>query len=816
MRQCYIEITTACNLRCPECFRTQEVEQRRWTSRHIGMGQFATILDHLPPAGILVLHGIGEPTLHPQLPSMIATIREMTKFDSVRFTTNALNGDQDYWKRLAAEGLDSVTISVDSLDPVVVQRCRSGTNVDTLYANIGMISRIFPISVTMVASSNNVDDIPSTIEKLSRIGEIRVLILPAQNQRSDRSAPHSAGLSLEQQESLASYVESANRTYPSLDITYTPASFFGLAGGRCTMPFLAPTVTVDGYITPCCGMHETHHYQNSSLVDRSFSDNWSAGPISTWLESYLDGAPEQCDNCMFNPGGAAHQRVIGHSTASDPTPLVRQAVEAVDRGQADEATAMLAEASSMAGGNAPDIYAAAMILNSTGQIDLAASAFIIALGCDKDLVLLRRIAGTGILGEVTKRLRRLVLSRLLASYKIGLITMVAGIWPANALHFPRILRGVKEWCLDTGAPYRTLSLPTVADYPPTLRNWKDELIAEGASAPINEGYVAEIPWVRLFHRCEFIFLNEGIALHDVVADPRDNPHSLEHDPMVTARSGRRVMVEARSNNSLRVAEAIMMMGARTHHYGHWMHEYLPRWHFLSQANIAADVPVLVDAGMPASHLDALKMVMDEPRNIIFVEPDQDVRVQRLWVAPNHAWWPHGFGPDFMMDSGYLVMPTASTLFMRDRLLRHVSPPSPGSPKRIFVLRKPAYGRRLLTNQDEIMDFLKERGFLCLAAEDLPLAEQLALFHGADIVIAVHGSCLANGLVCRPGTPVLTLSQGFVSNSNTWSTMMTDIGCRPYLVCGPVIEARGKADKHADFHVPLDEVRGALDRLGITP
>jgi MoaA/NifB/PqqE/SkfB family radical SAM enzyme len=67
-----IEITTLCNLKCAGCPRTTGIEQGSWTDMHMELDLFGRILDHLPRSALVTLHGIGEPTLHPQFNELVA------------------------------------------------------------------------------------------------------------------------------------------------------------------------------------------------------------------------------------------------------------------------------------------------------------------------------------------------------------------------------------------------------------------------------------------------------------------------------------------------------------------------------------------------------------------------------------------------------------------------------------------------------------------------------------------------------------------------------------------------------------------------
>ncbi len=113
----YVELTTRCNLRCRMCVKYAHgscIEEG-----DMDMALFRRMLPSLAQCRFLVLNGIGEPLLHPQLDAMIALARTaMPVHGIIGFQSNGLLLDQSRADRLLAAGLDLVCLSLDSLEPV--------------------------------------------------------------------------------------------------------------------------------------------------------------------------------------------------------------------------------------------------------------------------------------------------------------------------------------------------------------------------------------------------------------------------------------------------------------------------------------------------------------------------------------------------------------------------------------------------------------------------------------------------------------------------------------------------------------------------
>ncbi len=78
-------------------------------------------------------------------------------------------------------------------------------------------------------------------------------------------------------------------------------------------------------------------------------------------------------------------------------------------------------------------------------------------------------------------------------------------------------------------------------------------------------------------------------------------------------------------------------------------------------------------------------------------------------------------------------------------------------KKIYITRRAANHRRV-SNEDEIIGALEERGFITVELEELEFPEQVLLFSQADIVVSVHGAGLSNMVFLQPGMKVVEFIQ----------------------------------------------------------
>jgi MoaA/NifB/PqqE/SkfB family radical SAM enzyme len=125
-RELYLESTNRCNELCDQCPRTH---LRREPERDLSLAEVVAITDQLPVLDRVVLHGLGEPLLNPELPAIVAHLRGRGAY--VLFNSNATALSERTGRALIAAGLDELRVSLDGATPETYARVR-GVNTRTL------------------------------------------------------------------------------------------------------------------------------------------------------------------------------------------------------------------------------------------------------------------------------------------------------------------------------------------------------------------------------------------------------------------------------------------------------------------------------------------------------------------------------------------------------------------------------------------------------------------------------------------------------------------------------------------------------------
>ncbi|MBO9610960.1 MAG: glycosyltransferase family 61 protein [Paenibacillaceae bacterium] len=234
-------------------------------------------------------------------------------------------------------------------------------------------------------------------------------------------------------------------------------------------------------------------------------------------------------------------------------------------------------------------------------------------------------------------------------------------------------------------------------------------------------------------------------------------------------------------------------------YYHWMFDVLSRFDLLARSGIAVD-RFIVNGVRSAFQLETLAALGIPQDKLIHCHADFHLQAKRLVVPVAAAieWGPHQW----------------QIRYLREELLtRNGIAPSPGW-ERIYIGRARASHRRV-TNEEQVCDVLRVRGFRCIELEDYTVAQQAAILASARFVVAAHGSGLTNLLFCQPGTKVVEL---FPSNFPVYVywLLCNHLDLDYYHLFAEGERAADKLDpKHGydDMFVNPGKLATVLDRIG---
>lgn len=261
-------------------------------------------------------------------------------------------------------------------------------------------------------------------------------------------------------------------------------------------------------------------------------------------------------------------------------------------------------------------------------------------------------------------------------------------------------------------------------------------------ATIPAGQVWAAPQKNLWQICNAIAVltAEGALLADL---SRDYPGQLPGCQQFTANR-HRIWQEPLPEPTFIQGTVAVLSGLSGHVYFHWMVDILPRFKILRESghNLADVDYVLVNSQQSPFQQETLALLGLSPDRLLESDRYPYIQASQLIVPSfaGHLGWMQPWALSFLRQT---LLPLAD------------STRSQVYPDRIYISRSQAQYRRVL-NEPAVLDLLQSFGFVSVVLESLSLAEQIALFAHAKVVMAPHGSGLTNLAFCQPGTKVIEL------------------------------------------------------------
>ncbi len=177
-------------------------------------------------------------------------------------------------------------------------------------------------------------------------------------------------------------------------------------------------------------------------------------------------------------------------------------------------------------------------------------------------------------------------------------------------------------------------------------------------------------------------------------------------------------------------------------YGHWLLEGLPK--LLLLRRLIEDLPpfhILLPRSAPGFVRDWIDLVLPAAQVALYDDDTEYLLVETL-IVPTVLFVSRGhhFHPEFVSLLDELVPPGRG-----------------GGDARLYVARFQPDNFRQMSNREEIDAIAVSEGLELVRPETMPIAEQIALFARATIIVGDFGSGMHNTLFSPPGALVLCLN-----------------------------------------------------------
>lgn len=316
VRGVYIEATTRCNLKCPNCIRNAW-DEPLGDMRSETFDCIMKSLGQLPDLREVHFGGFGEPLLHPSLPKMVKRVKSL----GVRVTliTNGTLLDETMAMALFDARIDRLFVSIDSTQPRLFSERRGGADLRLVLENLKRVKALRDeegswkpvLGFEAVVTKSNLDDIKNLPSLASEIGGSIVLLthlLPYDKESTRLIAYGDTGAEIPRTGGWSVMAGD----YLVLGQMLLPRSKWG-AHRRCNfVNYKRLVVGWDGGVSPCYAlMHsypyyifgdrkEVNRYVIGNVNDSSLADIWNSREYLLFRAAVADFRFPSCVDCGLN------------------------------------------------------------------------------------------------------------------------------------------------------------------------------------------------------------------------------------------------------------------------------------------------------------------------------------------------------------------------------------------------------------------------------------------------------------------------------------------------------------------------------------
>lgn len=298
-----IEASSNCNLRCPSCSLSREVNP----GRHISPDEFTTILDRLPftpPA--ISLNGIGEPLINPHFLELV-DILGRRGIDCTFFTNGTLLVPHLRGAILDRLNVSYVGISCDGAHRETFESLRFGAKFETwksfvkefLAAAHARAARPVQTVMSTVVSRRNLNELPEIVELAAELGFSAVQF--ADVMPNDEVA---AALALMEADRRKLDLTALQRRGEKLGVDVTaylrrrgrpPKARF-----NCFQPWEYMMISAEGDILPCCAIIGSDKaLVMGNILHQSFDEVWDGKEFRRFRKTAAEGTNPLCSICPY-------------------------------------------------------------------------------------------------------------------------------------------------------------------------------------------------------------------------------------------------------------------------------------------------------------------------------------------------------------------------------------------------------------------------------------------------------------------------------------------------------------------------------------
>jgi len=239
---------------------------------------------------------------------------------------------------------------------------------------------------------------------------------------------------------------------------------------------------------------------------------------------------------------------------------------------------------------------------------------------------------------------------------------------------------------------------------------------------------------------------------------------------------------------------------------HWIFDILPKIKLCSEHYLLKEIDFYYVPSLQNFQKQTLSILNIKEDKILNSNLHRHIQASELIVV-DHPWYHKGI----IIDQNKFL-PSWIVHWLRDVYLKYAK--KFDNNEKIYIDRTESrYNHCQIQNDNEIFNFLKEKGFSKCRVGELSFFEQIYLFNNAKIIIGAHGAAFTNLAFCKPDTKIIEIRSLIYKNyqNNNYKRISQINNLNYRLIETKKLNESQK--KFGDIYLPIKELEHCLKSFG---
>lgn len=259
-----------------------------------------------------------------------------------------------------------------------------------------------------------------------------------------------------------------------------------------------------------------------------------------------------------------------------------------------------------------------------------------------------------------------------------------------------------------------------------------------------------------------------------------------------------------------INEGILLTANYSINYYHFLLEIIAKFEMISKMNIDKSIPIIVDKAcleIP-QYRELLSYFNRDNRAIISIDKEVIYKVSFLYQISRPNIIPPNYKNIKDIQIKHNLFSAHSLNYIRGTLLK--LPEIKNTPKRVFLSRKNASGRRVY-NEEAVYTVLRKYDFSIIYPEEYSIVEQVSIFKNAELIVGATGAAFTNLIFCSNSCKVICLTN-FNVNISIFCTIAKLFNIELVYLYDKKLVLKGDSDLHSAFQIDTNKLKEALQYI----